>query len=197
MNKQLLKVIGKLLAPVERRIKTIITRGVVKLVDPSLMMQELQIKVFGQVLDKVEHFEPYGFTSHPQENAEALLASLGGRRGHTVAVCVADRNFRLKNTQPGEVALYTDEGDVIHFKRNNIIDIKSASTINAIAPDVNINASSKVSLTTPECEITGNLTVGGDVSDATSSMADMRTVYNGHTHTGDNGGSTSPPLSSM
>lgn len=198
-NQQLLKAINKLLQPIERRNKLLITRGIVKLVNSELKMQALQVKALGQVLDNVEHFEPYGFTSHPHENAETILASLGGHRGHTVAVCVADRNFRLKNTVQGEVAIYTDEGDVIHFKRNNIIDINSAATINVTAPNVNINASTKVTLTTPDCEITGNLNVGGDivsagqVSDGVGSMADMRIVYNGHTHVGDSGGSTGTP----
>lgn len=177
-----LAIFAKLTAPLKRRIQLLITRGVVKLIDPSLMMQELQVQVLGTVLDNVEHFEPYGFTAHPHPGAEALLASLGGRRGHTVAVCVADRQFRIKDLQAGEVAIYTDEGDVIHFKRNNVIEINSADTIDAIAPNVNISASTKVTITTPDCEITGNLNVGGDVNDATGTMQDMRNTYNAHTH---------------
>jgi len=195
-----LRAIAKLMSPMKRRIQLLITRGVVKLIDPSLMMQELQVQVLGTVLDNVEHFEQYGYTSHPHPEAEVLLASLGGRRGHTVAVCVGDRRFRLKNLQEGEVAMYTDEGDVIHFKRNNVIEINSAKTINAIAPDVNINASTKVTIVTPDCEITGNLKVGGDVNDSTGTMQAMRDTYNTHDHAYTDDGAamtTATPSSSM
>ena len=183
-----IKTLSKLISPIKRRIQLLLTRGVVKLIKSDLMMQELQIKTLGTTLDNVEHFEPYGFTSHPQTDAEALLASLGGSRGHTVALCVADRRFRIKNMAQGEVAIYTDEGDFIHFKRNNIIDINSADTLNVTAPNVNIAASIKVTITSPDTECSGNLTVGGNVAaggnvnDASSSMQDMRNTYNGHTH---------------
>jgi len=191
------KVFAKLLAPLKRSIQLLITRGVIKLIDPSKMMQELQVQVLGTVLDNVEHFEPYGYTAHPLPGSEALLASLGGKRGHTVVINVADRRYRLKNMAEGEVAIYTDEGDVIHFKRNNIIDINSSKTINATAPNININASTKVTITTPDCEITGNLNVGGDVNDATGTMQAMRDTYNAHTHDGDSGGTTGTPGTPM
>ncbi len=196
----MISAISKLLSPLKRRIQLLVTRGVVKLINPSLMMQELQVKSLGTVIDNVEHFEPYGFTAHPHPGAEALLASLGGRRGHTVAFCVADRQFRLKDMQAGEVALYTDEGDVIHFKRNNIIEINSAATIDVIAPNVNVNASTKVTITSPETECTGNLTVGGNVSDASGTMQAMRDVFNGHDHGYTDDGAamtTATPNSSM
>lgn len=192
-----------LLAPIERRIKTMLTRGIIKLINTDLMLQEIQVQVMGTTLDEIEYFEPYGFTSAPNEGGEVLLASLGGRRGHTVAVCVSDRRFRLKSMVQGEVALFTDEGDVIHFKRNNILHINSAAKVEVVAPEVDITASTKVTLTTPTCEITGdlsvggNVTAGGDVSDVLGSMQIMRLTYNGHTHTGDTGGSTSIPLAPM
>ena len=44
----------------------------------------------------------------------------------------------------------------------------------------------------------GNIVAQGDVSDhGTKSMAGMRTVYNGHTHTDPQGGSVSTPSAAM
>lgn len=220
---ELRRVIEKSLQPLARRLRTMATRGVVKLVDPSTLMQQLQVAALGdELLDRIEHWEPYGFTSNPHPEAEALLLSLGADRDHTVAVNVADRRFRLKGLASGEVAMATDEGDVIHFKRGNHIYIDSLSKITAKAPNVDVIASVKVLLDTPETEMTGNLTVAGDtdiggnttvagtavvtgalssatsVADPTGTMQSIRITYNGHNHPeNDNGGPTDAPNQQM
>lgn len=128
---ELSRVIDKALQPIWRKLRILATRGIVKLVDSTTLLQELQVAaVGGEVLDNIEHWEAYGFTSRPHPGAEALLISLGGDRDHTVAVNVADRRFRLRGLATGEVAISTDEGDVIHFMRGNEILINSTSKIN-------------------------------------------------------------------
>lgn len=105
----------------KRRIQLMITRGVVSLVDSESFLQMLQVKTVGAVpLDGVEHFEPYGFTSHPHHGAEAITLSAGGRMGHEVVICVADRKYRLKGLVAGEVAMYDDLGQSIILKRDHI-----------------------------------------------------------------------------
>lgn len=215
----------KVLRPIQRKLRMLATRGVVKLVNPATLLQELQIAALGEeVLDRIEHWEPYGYTSRPLAGAEALLLSLGADRDHTVAVNVADRRFRLKNLTAGEVALYTDEGDVIHFKRGNQILIDTMGTlvanagtsITATSPLVNVVASTKVTFDTPlvqcthDLDVVGNVTAGGtgvftgalssatSVADPNSTMGDMRTTYNGHTHKeNDVGGQTDATLQQM
>jgi len=145
-----MRVFSKLLNPIQRKLRLMITRGVVKLIDPSTLMQELQLELLsGEVLDRVEHFEQYGFSSHPQPGAEVLAGSVGADRAHTVAFCVADRRYRLRNLAPGEVALSTDEGDVIHFKRGNEILISSANK-------VSINGSTIVEVNGAAVNFNGN-----------------------------------------
>jgi len=168
----------KVLKPYHRRINNLVSRGVLNLVDAASNLQTLQVNLLAnETLDDVEHFQPYGFTSHPKEGAEVLLTSLGGQRDHSIVFCVSDRRFRLKDLSQGEVALFTDEGDVIHFKRGNEILIKAAT---------------KLTIDTPEANFTGN------VSDANGSMQEMRDFYNLHQHpNGDNGNPTGPPDTSM
>lgn len=174
---ELMRIINKVLQPVHRKLRLMVTRGVVQLVDPSTMLQQLQLKAIGgELLDAIEHWEPYGYTSRPHPGAEALLLSVGGDRDHAVAVSVADRRFRLKNLAKGEVALYTDEGDVIHFKRGNHIyidalskitakasnvDIIASTQANVTSPLVNVIASTKITLDAPTTELTGVLNVAG------------------------------------
>ncbi len=113
--------IEQLFSGVKRRIQLMITRGVVSLVDSDAAMQMLQVKVVGSVtLDEVEHWEPYGWTSHPHDGAEVLLAAVGGRPGHYVAISAADRRHRIKGLQKGELGFGDDQGQQIIFYRDHI-----------------------------------------------------------------------------
>lgn len=192
--------INRLLAPLKRRVQLLVTRSVVRLVDPAAMLQQLQVEALAnEVLDQVEHWEPYGYTSRPHPGAEALLLSLGGRRGHTVAVNVADRRFRLKNLKPGEVALYDDLGNVIVFERDQV-RVEAVQHIDVTAPTCHITAT-----TTHDGNVTingnvvvdGNITASGDITDGVGSMQGMRDTYNGHNHPGDSGGTTGSPNQGM
>lgn len=184
------RLIEKALAPLQRKLRLMATRAIVRMVDPGALLQQLQVAaVGGELLDNIEHWEPYGFTSNPQPGAEALLLSLGGDRDHAVVVNVADRRFRLRNTAPGEVALFTDEGDVIHFKRGNHIYIDSAN-------QVTVKAANKVLIDAPLAEFTGNIEAAGHVRDGVGTMQQIRDIYNGHTHP-ENDSTTSAPNESM
>jgi len=146
-----LRSLSRLLAPLERRIKLLATRAVVRLVDPDQFMQELQVEgLSNELLDGVEHWEAYGLTSRPHPGAEALLLSLGGRRSHAVAVSVADRRYRIKNLSTGEVALYTDEdqdgGHRIHFKRGKEIHVVAGASSIVMTP-------AGITITTPNLDI--------------------------------------------
>jgi phage gp45-like len=75
-------------------------------------------------------------------------------RSHGVVIVVADRRYRLQALAAGEVAIYTDEGDKIHFKRGRIIDIETQT--------LNINAATAVNFNTPTITQTGKIVSQGD-----------------------------------
>lgn len=132
-----------------------LTRGVVALAKSTGKLQSLQMRLtHGEVKDAMEHLEPYGFTSCPHEGAEGLAAFMGGDRSHGVVLVVADRRYRIKGLQAGEVAIYTDEGDKIHFKRGRIIDIETDT--------LNIRAGTAVNFETPTITQTGGIVSQGD-----------------------------------
>src|SRR5690606_3924594 len=104
--------------PLRRGLASVVARGVVMLVNDAAKMQALQVRVMAdEVLDDVEHWQPYGFSAHPLGGAEALVLAVGGHRAHSVVVSCGDRRYRLTGMQGGEVAIYTDEKDKIHLKR--------------------------------------------------------------------------------
>lgn len=132
--------------PIKSSIRNMVSRGVVSLIDDSLKMQALQIRmVSGEVKDNIERPQNYGFTSHPHPGAEAFTVFVDGNRDHGLTLVVDDRRYRIKNLGRGEVAIYTDEdsegtGHRIVMKRGRVVDIH-CDTLNITADnDVSISA---------------------------------------------------------
>lgn len=121
---------SKLIAPYSRRIRLMVGRGVVNIVNDALKIQGLQISLLAdEVRGNVERFQEYGFTSHPHPGAEVIALSVGGSRDHCVVIKVDDRRYRLKGLAQGEMAIYSDEGDKVHLKRNKEINIHSGGKV--------------------------------------------------------------------
>lgn len=159
---------NRILGPIRRRLAHLVARGLVTLVNDAAKMQTLQLGLLAdEALDGAEHWQPYGFTYKPHAGAEALVLAVGGHRAHSVVIACADRRYRLTALEDGEVALYTDEGDKLHFKRGNVIDI--------VTNTLNISASTAVNFDTPVINTTGQIVSAGDQVAAGISQT-------GHTH---------------
>jgi len=129
------RVINKILEPLRRKIMLMISRGVVRVVDDALKMQGVQVTLLSdETLDGVERIQNYGLTSNPLPGAECISLSVGGHRSHSVAIAVDDRRHRLRGLLPGEVALYTDEGDIIHIKRGGNIEVTAKKSVTVLSP---------------------------------------------------------------
>lgn len=132
-----MKDLAKWLQPINRKLRQLASRAVIKLVNDGLKLQELQIVgLSGETLDGVERFQEYGFTSNPKAGAEAITLSVGGNRSHTVIVAVDDRRYRLKGLESGEVALYDDLGQKIVLKRDRI-EVESPKVV-VISEDISL-----------------------------------------------------------
>lgn len=152
------------------RLGMMLGRCSLALANAASKMQTLQVRLLaGEVKDGIEHFEPYGFTANPHPGAEGIAAFFGGDRSHGVVLCIADRRFRLKELKPGEVALYTDEGDRLHFKRGRVLEIQTMT--------LRVTAGEAVEFETPVIRTTGRIESAGDQIAAGISQT-------GHTHGG-------------
>lgn len=183
--------------PLWRRLRLLVSRGVVSLVSDSLKLQEVQVSLLGGEPAWAERFQQYGYTSHPLAGAEAIVVSVSGARAHLVALSVDDRRYRPKDLKAGEVCLYTDEGDEIRFKRGRVISVTAGAEVEVNAPLVTVNASTSVTLNTPKVLATGDIEAAGQIRDGVGSMQGMRDIYNGHDHPGDSGGTTGNPSQGM
>ena len=123
----MIQAINKMLAPLRTRIANMIARAVVSRVDDSKKIQIVQLSMGDEVHDDIERVQNYGFTSVPQEGAEAAVIFVRRGRDHGLDVAVDDRRNRVKGLQAGEVAVYSDEGDKIVMKRGGTIEITAAT----------------------------------------------------------------------
>lgn len=171
--------IGRLLRPQFLRLRGMIGRAVIRLVDDARKLQTAQVTVQAGEVRAAERFQDYGVSSVPLDGAEAIVLFVGGDRGSPVVIRTDDRRHRPTNLAPGEVVIYTDEGARVHLKRGRLVEIT--------AEVVKVNG---------RVEVSGDVTAGGNVSDGTRSLAADRALYNAHTHAGvqTGSGSTAPPI---
>lgn len=232
-----MKVIEVYINKVIQRINSLFSRAEVTLIDDTKKIQSTQVKINeDEILDRIERFQDYGFTSNPLPGSEAMVVFQGGKRSNGLILKVDDRRYRIKSLESGEVAIYTDEGDKIHFKRGKKIEVTTSElTINSTAkvivntqeaevtcnkttitsPEVTMISTTKVTMTTPLLEVsglvacsglaaggaapapgkvkvTGDIDATGDVKDTVGTMAQIRTIYNSHTHIVGSTTSTTP-----
>ncbi|MEG1604097.1 MAG: phage baseplate assembly protein [Cloacibacillus sp.] len=173
-----INVIKKLTRPVAQKAALASARCIIKLVNDSVPLQSVQIDALaGETRSDVERVQEYGFTSMPQADCRGIAIFIGGDRSSGVVIATDDTRYRKKDLLPGEVAIYTDEGDYIHFKRGKEIEIVTGCKLIVTAPQTEI---------TGDISILGNVTVSGDV------VASGKSLVN-HIHTCPHGGNTSEP----
>ena len=133
------ELIRRMTEPLRRRIALLVGRAIVTLIDDTTGLQQAQVSLLaGEIRDKIDRMQQYGFTSVPLPGAQGAAVFIGGDREHGVLICTDDARYRLKNMASGEVAIYTDQGDKIHFKRGGTIEIVASSkvTINGTSLEV-------------------------------------------------------------
>lgn len=192
-NRQL----DRLLAPISRRIRLMVARSVVTLVNDSLNRQNLQLSILAdETADSVERFQNYGHTSVPPVGSEAIMVATAGSRSGLVVVAVEHKGFRPKNLEEGDSMLYHLEGHNIHLTKDGKLLVAATEVI--------LTASSKFTIISPETFIDGPLHVTGGISTdlgiyatgaiaSDSGLSAQGVDYLGHIHLDAEGRPTDPP----
>jgi len=136
-----------------QRVMMSIAKAVVDQINDSQGRQLVKIRVLsGETLSNVERFQNYGTTSYPPDSSDAAVVFAQGNRDQGIIVSVDNREFRLKNLEKGEVALYDDLGNKVHLKRSELL-VEAVSQVHVVAPLLNIDA--------PIVNVNGMLNVNG------------------------------------
>ncbi len=192
----MIEAIQKLTEDMRGKVRLMVGRALLTAISDAGAIQTAQAQLLAdETHDGMERVQEYGFTSVPLAGAEGVVVFVGGNRDHGLVVATDDRRYRKKGMNPGEVALYTNEGDYIILKNGRVIQVVAGTEIDVTAPTVVVKASSKVRMDTPLLEVTGDIK---DNCDGTGkSMSGMRTTYNSHTHNDPQGGSVAAPNEQM
>lgn len=135
--------VHRVLKPVTDRLRLVIGRAVLRLVQDLPGVQLVQVEALaGEVIDQAEHFQAYGFASHPLLGAEAIVAAVGAARNHPVVIVIADRRYRPQ-LAAGEAILFDDQGQTVHVKRDGVV-VTTDKVFRVEAQTVEIHATDRV-----------------------------------------------------
>ncbi|KAF1051694.1 MAG: hypothetical protein GAK41_01250 [Burkholderia gladioli] len=110
----------------------------------------------GENMVDLELFQHYGLTSSPPAGTMVVVVPVGGKTSHGIVIATENGQYRLKALKPGEVAIYTDEGDSIVLSRGRVIDIKTKT--------LNIEAEESVNCKTPAVNVDHALNVDEQIT---------------------------------
>jgi len=96
----------------------------------------------------------YGLSSRPLPGADAIVVFVAGNRAKGIVIATNDARYQL-DLAPGEVALHTDEGDHIHFRRGGVASLRAAT---------------RLAIDTPLITSTGRIEAAGDVKAGSISL---------------------------
>lgn len=111
----------------------------------------------GYQRSKLEHVEPYGFTSEPFKDGEtdAVVVNLNENKSHSLVVMINDHRYRLTSLQDGEVCMYDNKQRHVYLKSDGIeidgvndpVTVKTMGDIKAISgANIEVTASQNIKL---------------------------------------------------
>lgn len=155
--------IQKMLAPLHRRVRLMVSRGTLSLVDDAPGVQKAQVKLLaGEVRDGLERVQQYGFSSVPPVGAEAVVLFVGGSRDHGVVIGTESRGQRVGGQEAGVVTVYDGAGHKIVLTPNGIeIHGGGHNLVITGAPKVTVDG---------DIELTGDVKADGDVKAGSISL---------------------------
>ena len=156
MSRELQSQIDKLY----RRMLMAVAPTLIAATDDSGPIHKVQVSINGtpETIDNVGVMQIYGLASHAPPGTDATALFMGGLRSNPVIVATGNQEARLKNQKPGEISLYSDEGDAISLKRGNNVAITTKTAT--------IAGSDKITLSTPLTELSRDLTAQGKIDAA-------------------------------
>lgn len=106
---------------ITRRLQLLVGRGRITFAKDEGPVQVHQVQVNDREIIDMPRIMEYGFSSMPKVGCQAVVIFVGGERSNGVILGTNDERARLAGLQPGEVALYDDQGQSVWIKRGGIV----------------------------------------------------------------------------
>jgi len=133
-------------------IQGMLTRGWITKSDASKKMQMLTVEGFQT--REMEHFEPYGLTGRPPNDAEAIVARLRGT-GEAICLVAADRSVRPLNLAKKDVTVYDGHGNRIDLSSSGVAINNDTTIVGNAVVTKNVDAATHSTSTVPGVDFTG------------------------------------------
>lgn len=155
-----------------RRLLNMVVRGRLESSNDATEMQTHTVSLLArEAKGNVERFQQYGITTNPMPGSEVLVVFPNGNREHGIIIAIENRASRLPRMAPGEVSLYSDEGDAISLRRGNCVQIitktldvaAGTQVVITTGGPVKLTASGEVAVTAPTTTLKSQVTIQGDL----------------------------------
>lgn len=99
--------LDRVLGPIKTKIRGLVIRGLVILVNDSAGIQLVKIQgLADEDKEDIERIQQYGHSANPPGITEAVLLCIGGDRDNMICIATDSRLTRKKNLLSGESAIY-------------------------------------------------------------------------------------------
>lgn len=183
LENEIISLFSRLIKPRDDRLNNLSRLGKVLMMKAG-NTQSAQVQTTNnEIADNVKFIEAYGFTAKPKQNSECILLNIQGNPGNVVALVIGNRELRFKALNDGEVAMYDDSGNLLHFKNGGVIDFKAPATMNQTAQTINVSGTTAVNVNTQTAAVTAKtLNVEADtaaIKAKTATVDAQTTTVNG------------------
>ncbi|PBI78637.1 baseplate assembly protein [Ewingella americana] len=176
-----------------RRAMMMLGIGRVSLTNDGGSVQKVQYSTPLEVRGDTPRMMEFGFSSSLPADSDVLIAYLGGDRSNAVVIASGHKASRKTDLAQGESILYNMWGLHLKLTKTGIeIDAKGQAVNVINATKVTIVASEEVFADTPVLRCSGDII--DNAGSNTTTLKNLRDVYNGHNHVVKNvqSGSSSP-----
>ncbi|MFL9863211.1 phage baseplate assembly protein V [Paraburkholderia fungorum] len=165
------------------RLRGLFGRGRVTLVDDSGAVQQMQVTMSDlNCADDRYRVAEFGFTSSPPIGSDVLTLHVAGDISAGAVFATNHQQSRPTGLQAGESMLYSEDGKQVYMTASGGIVVNANNqdvTVNG-ATTVTINAATEVLMNTPILKVLGDII--DNFGSNSHSMAQMREIYDTHTH---------------
>ena len=96
------------------KLSTVVAKGIIKAVSDDSDFQLVKVSVLSdETIEGVERIQPYGLTSVPPSNSEAVLVFINNNREHGVVIACDSSENRPRDNEDGDVVVYSKHGQQI------------------------------------------------------------------------------------
>lgn len=166
------------------RLRALFGRGRVSYVNDGGTVQTMQVRMNDlSIFDNRVRLAEFGLSSNPPVGSDVLVLHVAGDVASGAVFATNHQASRPTGLQSGETMLYCLDGKQIYLTAGGGIVVEAkgqAVTVND-ATTVTINAATEIVMDTPLLKVTGDIL--DNCASNTDTVAGMRRVANGHTHT--------------